>query len=71
LSNSAFLAQPRVSSDLSNGMLQLNDPKRFEFFQLDIDGSALKVMDFALNIQRLLQSGNGPYTTPSQAGLPA
>ena len=71
LSSLDFLAQPRPSSDLSNGMLQLNDPKRFECFQLDIDGSALKVMDFALNMQRLLHPGHGPYTTPSQAGLPA
>ncbi len=50
-----FLAKPRPQNpEIQDGMLKLNDPEMYELVQVDVDGAAMKVMDFARNLQRVL-----------------
>ncbi len=49
-----FVAEPRVrEADLVDGMLRLEHKRLFLVNQIDVDGSALKTVDFAGNLQRV------------------
>ena len=70
-----FLARPKDrEGDLVDGMLRLEWAWRFPVNQIDVDGGALKTVDFAGNLQRLyehLQGRNGVSMTDDAASLPA
>jgi hypothetical protein len=56
LADHRFLAEPRFKeADLVDGMLQLESGRLFVVNQFDVDGSALKTVDFAGNLFRLAQ----------------
>ena len=49
-----FLATPNDrEGDLVDGMLRLEWIERFQVNQIDVDGSSLKTVDFAGNLQRI------------------
>ncbi len=49
-----FLAEPRFKeADLVDGMLRFEFTRRFLVNQIDVDGSVLKTVDFAANVQQL------------------
>ena len=58
-----FLARPNDrEGDLVDGMLRLEWIDRFQVNQIDVDGSSLKTVDFAANLQRInahLKAQNG------------
>lgn len=64
-----FYAKPRAGSELSAGMLNLSDANRHSVAQVDVDGSALKLVEFAGNIRRLNQQW--PQGSPPQEPVPA
>ena len=64
-----FLPKPRAGSEISDGVLDLSEPGLHTVVQVDVDGSALKTVDFAGNIQRL--ATNWPQAAPAQEPVPA
>jgi hypothetical protein len=51
LDKKRFVAKPRsADSDVTDGMLQLNDTDRFEIGEVDVDGAALKMAEVARQI---------------------
>ncbi|MFI5305787.1 MAG: hypothetical protein ACHQ53_00465 [Polyangiales bacterium] len=50
----SFLPQAKAGSDILGGYLQLGDPKRFGVTQADVDGGALRTIDYGANMARLL-----------------
>lgn len=64
-----FLARPKDTSDLNGGMLQIGNAKRFDVFQNDVDGTALKVLDFATNLASVVAQATDP-SCPSPEGTP-
>ncbi|MDB5035135.1 MAG: hypothetical protein JWQ98_2376 [Chlorobi bacterium] len=76
----SFRPLPRAGSDLRDGMLKLegandrHDPQTkspFDVVQIDVDGSAMKAVDFAGNLYRLVDPRSRAYTSPNEAALPA
>lgn len=70
-----FVARSKTPNDpeIVRGMLKLNDPEKYNLVQVDVDGLALKAMNFADNMERLLDPDK-PVTsvdTPDDAGLPS
>ncbi|HEX7669491.1 MAG TPA: hypothetical protein VF395_07910, partial [Polyangiaceae bacterium] len=49
-----FLPAPVAGSDLSGGFLSLGNSKAYDVVQADVDGSALRTIDFAMNMGRVL-----------------
>jgi hypothetical protein len=68
LSATTFLPKPRPGSELSSGMLDLSND-RHTVIQVDVDGSALKTVEFAGNIKRL--ADGWPQAAPAQEPVPA
>jgi hypothetical protein len=74
-----FLPRSRTPEhpDVEGGAVRLQDPRKFALHQIDVDGSAIKAIDFAANMLRLAQHLNkqahdgAPSMTPDQASLPA
>ena len=70
-----FLARPNDrEGDLVDGMLRLEWIDRFQVNQIDVDGSSLKTVDFAANLQRInahLKAQNGLSMTADASSLPA
>ncbi|MGH9245457.1 MAG: hypothetical protein ACRD29_14305 [Acidimicrobiales bacterium] len=70
-----FLPEPREKEgDLVDGELRLEDRGRFLVNQIDVDGSTLKVIDFAGNVERIALHLTQPPTrsmTEDAASLPA
>jgi hypothetical protein len=73
LDDRRFLPAPRPDgSELSNGLLRLNDPARFRVEQLDVDGGSRKVNNLLPTVDAILarlQAGE-KLGTPEEAGLP-
>ncbi|MDP3695978.1 MAG: hypothetical protein Q8R42_07690, partial [Desulfocapsaceae bacterium] len=65
-----FQAAPKQNSEIKNGLFDLSTPS-FGLMQVDVDGSALKLIDFAWNLSRMIYMGVTSMDTPSKAGLPA
>jgi len=66
-----FLAKPRPQNpEIQDGMLKLNDPQMFDLVQVDVDGAAMKVMDFARNLQRTLTFKAPAMVMLKKAGAP-
>jgi hypothetical protein len=68
-----FFAAPLAgSSDVSDGMLLLSGTDQYDVVEVDIDGAAEKVQDFAYNMARLaFGDANKSIDTPDNYGLPA
>lgn len=64
-----FLPKPRPDSDLRDGQLALADSKRFDVSQIEVDGAALKLLEFATNMRRFRQAPKS--TCPTTAAVPA
>ena len=65
-----FIVAPSTTSDVSNGMLLLNGPDAYDVVEMDIDGAANKIMDFAANLTLLAFGGKQTIDTPQTFGLP-
>jgi hypothetical protein len=65
-----FLAAPRSGSDLKNGMLNLGDPA-YSLQQVDVDGTALKAIEFANYLEMRLRERLQTTDSPAEEGLPA
>jgi len=66
-----FQARPRAGSDLSNGLLRLNEASRFRVMQIDLPGSGIKLRNTATNLHGMEQLNAWPANAPEDAGLPA
>ena len=69
-----FIAQPRQKEgDLIDGTLRLESERHFRVHQIDVDGSALKTVDFAATVMRLKDhvKGKSRSMTADEASLPA
>ncbi|MDQ1396321.1 MAG: hypothetical protein QOG64_1580, partial [Acidimicrobiaceae bacterium] len=60
-----FVAQSQDTTRQRRGLLCLNSEDRYQVLGLDVDGSALKVSDFVLNLERQLWRNEPP---PSASG---
>ncbi|HYG58984.1 MAG TPA: hypothetical protein VD902_13070, partial [Symbiobacteriaceae bacterium] len=66
-----FMPAPRPgAADLENGMLRLSEPDEFAVVQVDVDGAALKVMDFTNSALRALLAHRSA-DTPDRYSMPA
>jgi hypothetical protein len=65
-----FGARPKDDSRLARGLLRLN-PEVFDLFQVDVDGAALQVADFANTLARMLDPQRRGPATPDETGVPA
>ena len=68
-SSGIFSANPASGSEISNGMLNLSDTSAFNVFQVDLDSAAIKLLDFAGNVQRM--SSKSTFGSPLLVSLPA
>ncbi len=69
-----FIPLPRErEGDLADGTLRLENDKVFRVHQIDVDGSALKTINFAGNVSRIAAHLNGTQRSMSEdaASLPA
>ncbi len=71
LNAGSFLPRPGAGSDLNKGLLNLGAGSQYEVMQVDVDGAALKLMDFSSNLHRMNARRSGDYRVNNQAGLPA
>ena len=56
-------------NDIGKGMLKLTDPNTFDIVQVNVDGAAHKVMNFAYNITRSVTLYR--YTFPDSVSVPS
>ncbi|HWI53752.1 MAG TPA: hypothetical protein VNT01_16565 [Symbiobacteriaceae bacterium] len=71
LGGGSFLAAPRPAGpELQNGMLMLSGPG-FGVEQVDVDGSALKLIDFVNNLMRAQSNRRRSADTPDKYSVPA
>lgn len=69
---SQWMPAPRpTGSELENGMLKLNAPGAYSVEQVDVDGSALKAIDFANNLLRAQSPRRRSADTPENYSVPA
>ncbi len=66
-----FYAAPGADADISRGMLALAGPADYDVTQVDLDGAAEKVLDFAQNVARVADGTATSIDTPGSYGLPA
>lgn len=76
LDDPLFIPRPRLEDkvgDFEDGMVRLEDAELFRVSQIDIDGSALKVTEFAMNAARVQQhlAGKQRSMTPDEVSVPA
>jgi len=65
-----FRARPRAADpELVDGRLPMNDTDRFTLLQVDQDGAALKLIDFAGNLARFLTGRS--VATPDRYAVPS
>ena len=73
LTENSFLPkpQPLVQSLVVDGMLALDQNDWFTIYQMDLDGAALKILDYAANLDQLrFDERRNPYS-PMEASLPS
>ncbi|HWI65740.1 MAG TPA: hypothetical protein VNT75_28270 [Symbiobacteriaceae bacterium] len=67
----SFMAAPRpAGAELANGMLKLSGPE-YSVEQIDVDGTALKAIDFANNFTRAQSPKRRSADTPDSYSVPA
>jgi hypothetical protein len=65
-----FGARPQDSFRVTRGILRLS-PEVYDLFQVDVDGAALQVVDFAATLEAMKDPTRRSEATDSEAGLPA
>jgi hypothetical protein len=65
-----FGARPRDPFRFHHGLLRLSK-EFFDLYQVDVDGAALKLVDFASTIGHMQDEERRSHATPSDAGAPA
>jgi hypothetical protein len=65
-----FGAKPKDDFRMTHGLLRLN-PDLYDLFQVDVDGAALQVADFANTLGRMLDPQRRGPATPNRTGVPA
>ncbi|MFN2184785.1 MAG: hypothetical protein ACK2UU_12370 [Anaerolineae bacterium] len=65
-----FGAKPKDDFRMARGLLRLN-PEFYDLFQVDVDGAAMQVTDFANTLGRMLDPRRRGPATPGKAGAPA
>src|SRR5262245_3873675 len=65
-----FGARPREPFRFHHGLLRLSE-EFFDLYQVDVDGAAMKLVDFASTLGHLLDPKRRSHATPSEAGAPA
>jgi hypothetical protein len=67
-----FFPAPGPQADITNGMVRPSGPDDYDVVEIDLDGAANKLLDFAFNLERI---AFGPATTsidsPDSYGLPS
>ncbi len=71
LGDERFVTQPGPASDLSDGLLQVQDENRFRVVQLDVTGSTLKLRAAANKLVNEHKFNTASAIEPKQQGLPA
>lgn len=72
LSDGAFIARPRpVKSEISNGLLRLNDLGLFRVVQVELVGAGTKTQNASTNILAMSARIVRPPNAPDREGLPA
>jgi len=67
-----FQAAPRPANpEIANGLLNLGNSQYYDVLEVDVDGAALKAMDFANNLLRLQSPRHRTADTPESAGVPS
>ncbi len=66
-----FTAGPGPDADVANAMIDFSGPDRYDVVEVDVDGAAEKVLDFATNLARVAYGNNTTIDTPDRYGLPA
>jgi hypothetical protein len=67
-----FLPAPTATSDVTDGMLLLNGREEYDVVEVDVDGAARKLADFAANVSRIaFGQVKSSIDTPQTYGLPA
>jgi hypothetical protein len=67
-----FLAAPDGDSDVTDGMLLFSGDEQYDVVEVDLDGAANKVLDFAFNLGRIvLRRTPTTLDTPDNYGLPS
>lgn len=66
----SFDPAPRNDSDIADGYLRLEVADRFRMSTIDIDGAALKTINTARNLHRMLRPRYRTPVTPKRSGLP-
>lgn len=65
-----FLPKPKsADSEMTNGMLRLENPKMFDVVQIDPDSASHKTLQFANNMERLKKPEYQSYAIPDEEGL--
>lgn len=65
-----FGAKPKDDLRMARGLLRLS-PEFYDLFQVDVDGAAMQVVDFANTLGRMLDPRRRGPATPSKTGVPA
>jgi hypothetical protein len=65
-----FGAKPKDEFRMARGLLRLH-PEFYDLFQVDVDGAALQVADFANTLGRMLDPARRGPATPEKTGVPA
>jgi hypothetical protein len=65
-----FGARPRNELSTARGLLRLN-PKVYELYQVDVDGAALKAVDFGATVAAMTEPEHRTEGKDTETGLPA
>lgn len=65
-----FGAKPKDAFRMTRGLLRLS-PELYDLFQVDVDGAAMQVADFANTLGRLLDPQRRGPASPANVGVPA
>ena len=65
-----FGARPASKARMVHGLLRLS-PEVFDLFQVDVDGAALKAVDFSTTLHALNDPERRTEASPDEAGVPA
>ena len=69
---STFLPAPGPQADIANGMVLPAGPNDYDVVEVDLDGAANKLLDFAFNLERVAYgAANRSIDSPESYGLPS
>jgi len=75
LEDEKYCARPKdentATGQISNGLVRVNAPSRYQISQVDVAGSAIKIRNAATNIIVANDPARRPQLEPTENGLPA